>query len=412
MFLFLAFALGCLCTTRCQITTLSDLDAEVATIVDNYFDKQSTIPIQTVGSTLSVTVDFDLVSLVNVNDVSRHLTLSGYLTVMWTEERYTTITDNINVGLSASTIWTPPLVVINAASQYMKVGSDDDVVKFNLNSASVEWKPWIYVTVPCDSNQFYPFDEYTCSLKISSFDYEESELRLEPAGTDVCTEDFKESDLWQLKETSTRNLTNDVYSVVEFKVTIQRRSSFTVPVVVISMSLVTFLHLFVSLLPQDSHQCLQFSVISALVVIITIIWITSYIPVITSPVPILVYYILSELFLNFTVTFVVVVSTSGLIGGSFLGEVFSWRTQTRVTSLDNTTQIDRESPTDMPEGPGKTAREDDNHYDNRSHRGTTKSTDADVQKKENKMWRIVALCIFLVLHVCFTLIFFLVTGLL
>jgi hypothetical protein len=276
------------------------LDDEFANLIDAYFDKQAFVPVDTVGSTIAVTIDFDLVSVVGFEDDTGSAIISGYLTVKWTEERFTIVADDIDVSVSASSIWTPPLLIVNSLSSAAIVGSDDDVVKFNLNTAQVIWKPRIYTKVTCDSNAFFPFDMQECSIQISSLNLEDTEMTVAVTKSTIGTTLYVGNSLWELKKSSATSYSVQSHPYADFKLTLQRKAQYITLIIVTTTVVTSIVHLFVLLLPQDTDR-VKYSITSMLGVLVVLLWVISYVPLNARPVSIIVYYLFIEFLLNVVV---------------------------------------------------------------------------------------------------------------
>lgn len=289
------------------ITTLSDIDTQYAEISDIYFDKSKTIPVDIVGSTMAVTLDLDLVSIVQFDDDTGYVTMSGYLTITWTEERYTRVADAIDITVPATAIWKPPISIVNTVLSTSRVGSDDDVMTFSLDTAQVVWKPWVYTKVSCDSNSLFPFDTHVCSIQFSSLDLDSSEMTLVAASSSIGTNSYHESSIWNLTKSSATSSSVNSHSYVEYKVTIERKSQLLAFLVICPLLIMGLLHLFAFFLPNEAGQRSNYSIMNMIGVIVILLWAMTYMPSNIMPDSIIMYYMCAELLLNAAVTFVAVV---------------------------------------------------------------------------------------------------------
>ncbi|XP_045211077.2 neuronal acetylcholine receptor subunit non-alpha-3-like [Mercenaria mercenaria] len=404
------------------VTSLSDIDDEITTLFDGYFEKQAIVPLQTVGSTMAVTVDFDLVSIVDFDDDSGSTTVAGYLTVTWTEERYTTIADDVDVTVQTSAIWTPPLLILNSMSSGAVIGSNDDIAKFNLNTAQVIWKTWIHTKVTCDSSSFFPFDQHECSLKISSLSLDNTEMTITAADDTIGTASFVEKSQWKLKTTSVASYIVASYPYVEYKLTIQRKSQYLTLIIICPVITISLVHLFVFFIPQrQSNERSNYSIVSVIGVLVTLLWAMTYIPLNASPVSIIVYYLLTEFLINVAVMIVAVTLTDKFQGrkcctnSMFFGNLVPERKSEKVSNKDDLS-IRSEPGHDI-----ATAREvrvssvatawENDVFDEQPNTQDKSSEEQGDAKVNHARASVAVFLVFLCLHFCFTIAFFVPLGL-
>lgn len=400
------------------ISSLSALDSEVANILDGYYDLQSILPVQTVGTPLAVTVDFDLVSIVYFDDDSSHVTIAGYLTLVWTEERYTRVTDNIDVGVLASTIWTPPVSVVNSMMSTATVGSKDDIAIFNLNTGRVVWKPWVYTKVACDSNSFFPFDKHECSVKVSSIISGSTDMTLAVADDSVGTQWLEQHNSWKVVSTSATGYTIDSTPYVVYKFKIQRRPSFLTLILVCPFLVISILHLFVFLIPEKTDQRSILCVLSMIGILISLLWTVSYIPAGTTPISIIVFYLFTEFLLDFAVVVVAIVfrdSMQNVCNRPFCDDLVTGRKSKKVSNknvsgLGPQVSDQTQQTTQNTVGTYSVATAWD---DDASSEYTTEivSENTTVDKSQTRQKSVSTFLFFLVLHLFFSIAFLISLGL-
>lgn len=290
------------------VTTLSDIDSELTSIIDDYYEKTSVIPLQNVGDVMNVTMAMNLISVVAMETNGAYFTMFGYLTVVWVEDRHTPIADDLWISVPATSVWVPRMSVINSATPAYKMISDKDVVNFHLQTNTVVWKPYTLATVGCAANAYFPFDVHTCEIKITSNEYDVDSMKLLINSSEVDTTDYVENNEWKIESTSVERDIVDSKSFVQFTITIRRGSAFYATLILSPVVMIGLLHLFVYFVPRRGSVRLEFSSKCVLMNVVVLLVTQTMIPPSNYPPSIVVYYLVAELLINVTMTVSVILS--------------------------------------------------------------------------------------------------------
>lgn len=293
---------GCTSISQGAVTTLSDIDSELTGIIDDYYEITSVIPLQNVGDVMNVTMAMNLISVVAMETSGGYFTMSGYLTVVWVEGRHTPIADDLWISVPATSVWVPRISVINSATPTYKMISDKDVVNFHLQTNTVVWKPYILATVGCAVNPYFPFDEHTCEIKITSNEYDVDSMKLHINSSEVDTTDYVENNEWKIESTSVERDTVDSKSFVQFTITVRRGSAFYATLILSPVVMIGLLHLFVYFVPRKGSVRLEFSSKCVLMNVVVLLVTQTMIPPSNYPPSIVFYYLVAELLINVIVT--------------------------------------------------------------------------------------------------------------
>ncbi|ESO07125.1 hypothetical protein HELRODRAFT_76360 [Helobdella robusta] len=124
-------------------------------------------------------------------------------------------------------------------------------------------------TTFCQLNlQYFPFDSQACYLEIFSWTYSESQLSLEPFGKSVDLENFNGNGQWNLTRVEVGafvdiiplEIDREYYSVARFVFYINRKPLYHVVTLIIPSTIMSFLVIFVYLLPADSSEKVSLSI--------------------------------------------------------------------------------------------------------------------------------------------------------
>ena len=292
-------------TASSQITTLADLDAELTTLLDEYFDKQSVIPKQDITSSISVNVQFSLSALKEVDIDAGQITISGYLTTTWTDERYTPTADAVSVMVPAASVWTPTLTLVNGVSST----TDSSKVQFTFNTAEMILKTWTYQTGTCRMNNFYfPLDVQECTFRYKSLEYSANRLVLTASSSVLDTTGFTESSEWSLKETFTNAFVESSTSYFQFTIKMKRKSVGIAMKIFVPTILIEVISIFCFLIPIQASDRTGFSVMCILVVFLVYLFNSPQIPSTSTSLPLILYFLFTELFFSALVSLIVILS--------------------------------------------------------------------------------------------------------
>ena len=294
-----------------QLTSLTDVDNAVTTAVDNYFDKQAVIPLQTITDTMTIDVAMNLVSINNFDDNNERIEVAAFLTLTWTEERIPRTASALSSSLEASKLWVPSLTLINCAcsSSDSFISAGSTLVKVDFNTGVIVWKPWFYGTVICEPNmKYFPFDDHECLIKFSPTDHTSSEILLAVTSANINKDYYSKSNEWTIQDTSARSYQLNSKSIVEFKMTLRRNPRYLILIILVPIISISILNVFVFHVPARSNQRLFFSVTNLLGIVLLFALVTFYIPNAAVSMSIILFYVFVEILINVILVVVVILS--------------------------------------------------------------------------------------------------------
>ncbi|XP_052097869.1 acetylcholine receptor subunit beta-like [Mytilus californianus] len=220
-----------------------------------------------------VAIRFNLLTVNDLNIKDQTLTLSGYLTIDWSDTRLTwenitnTSQDYTSINFLFATeeyVWRPAIIIENAVDG-ISVISDESVPMRIAQNGRVIWNPAGIYKINCESDtKYYPMDTQGCYLKVSAWAYTQAEIELYFKVQPVDTSFYAENGEWNLlsaesfkAEAQTRD--GDSFSSVFFLIKLQRRLLFHVVNTLFPVALMAILIAFVFKLPVDSGEKIGFS---------------------------------------------------------------------------------------------------------------------------------------------------------
>ncbi|XP_059165692.1 neuronal acetylcholine receptor subunit alpha-3-like [Physella acuta] len=192
----------------------------------------------------------------------------------WTPSSY----DNIPViQVMSSDIWTPALVVDNSIDDLSAIDEDSIPLRID-NSGTVSWNPPGLLTVSCNMDiSYFPWDQHTCAIQVTSFGYTVQELDIKVYGSGVDITYFNPDGEWVLEENWTNRTTftgdNYQYTKIYYYFKMTRRPLYYGLNYLLPVLITSFLIIFVFVLPAECGEKIGYclTVMLGYMVILTLI---------------------------------------------------------------------------------------------------------------------------------------------
>ncbi|XP_059158984.1 acetylcholine receptor subunit beta-like 1, partial [Physella acuta] len=238
-------------------------------------------PVVNQSAVLVVHVAFELVSIVELNDVQQSFTCNGFLVLRWTDENL--VWDPAQYGGQAvihpvpQDIWRPRVVVMNTLGDRDPFADDFSPI-FLTSQGHVTWVPGSLFLTSCELDLTnYPFDTQVCTIKIVAMTVTLDEMQFQVYSNKVDTNFFTTNGQWDLIDTSIN--TSSLYaesismSSFEMRLVMKRRSTFLLIDIILPVVFLSFLNLMVFVIPEDSGEKIGYgiTVLLALTVYMSIV---------------------------------------------------------------------------------------------------------------------------------------------
>ena len=191
-------------------------------------------PVEYYNNTIPIEIGIAIQNLESFNQIQENIDINLWLRKSWNDNnlKWNSSISNISfLSVDLDEVWVPDIELLNAASKpeiYTLKGG------LNLyNSGLIMWSnPAIYSYSCSLELHFFPFDEQTCTMKFSSWIYDNSQLYLKPYDQiekqiDVINS-FSHSE-WEIDKVilehfnTTRNCCdNIVFSEIDYSITLRR----------------------------------------------------------------------------------------------------------------------------------------------------------------------------------------------
>ena len=145
-------------------------------------------------------------------------------------------------------------------------------------SGKITWSPGNIIDTSCDiDTTYYPFDEQTCSITLTTRGYKSHQLTLSLDEVPLIMSAYQENGEWTYLRSSTSTAVvargTDYYSQVNFNLTFQRRNTFHLLSTILPMFFLVSMTCFVFKIPVDAGEKLGYclTVLLAFAVYLTLI---------------------------------------------------------------------------------------------------------------------------------------------
>ncbi|XP_060588637.1 acetylcholine receptor subunit alpha-like [Ruditapes philippinarum] len=262
----------------------------------SYYDKTIRPKINQSEQTV-VYFTFGLLSLKELDEVNQRLSVAAFTSLVWTDEllRWTPndYGNMTQLRTGSGKFWTPNLILVNSAESVNEPSMTPMVIQSN---GQVIIFPTQSFSIPCDLDvTAYPFDRHVCLLALSSQIYETNELVIKPIKQEVDTSYFVSHGAWELQDSRIVDFTAQSFSNINIYLSFERKPRFVIFNVILPIMFLSFLSVFVFLIPSDSGERMSFTLTMLLAISVFLTLVGDNLPKISTFMPVLSYYIISML---------------------------------------------------------------------------------------------------------------------
>lgn len=233
-----------------------------AKLIHNILSNVNTLvrPVKCLHHTVQVKMDFNLISIVELDQKKEILSTNSWLSFVWQDDLISWNTSDykgiMSVTVPQEKIWLPEIVVDNSVKEYKKFGSDGFLVEIE-NNGTIYWEPGDIFQTQCSLDiTKYPFDTQICHIRFATWTYDKFQVNLSVGADSVLTTEFVEDGEWKLVATSADRyeIESDNLSALNFTLILKRRPMFYILNIIFPVALLSGLSVIVFLLPGQSGE--------------------------------------------------------------------------------------------------------------------------------------------------------------
>ncbi|XP_033102390.1 neuronal acetylcholine receptor subunit alpha-10-like isoform X2 [Anneissia japonica] len=220
-----------------------------------------------------------LTQVIELNERIQKMTISSWYRLTWTDEYLTWNPGEYNnitsVMIDKHYVWCPDITLYNSIDDEFEHIKDSLKLIVSYDGSVVFSSPAIFHTFCKINVRLFPLDVQHCELVFGTWMYDRAQEDLYPdtSPQSVQTE-YHENGIWKLVKVVTEreerkyNCCPETYAFVKYTVIIKRRERFFVEIILLPCSLLSFLTMFVFLLPPESGEKTSFGVTTLLAILL------------------------------------------------------------------------------------------------------------------------------------------------
>ena len=256
---------------------------------------------------MQVNMDFYLVGINGIDEITQRLTTTGYLYIGWVDEYLKW--DPSSYGqvqhfhISQNKIWKPAITVQNGFTKLNELGNSF-INTYITWTGEVEWLPFEAFQTKCAIDiTYFPFDRQTCNIIFGVWASSIAEVNVTKGTSGIVPHNLDENGMWSVVSTSASDDVEYAESRVIFTIILERNSGYYMTNVIVPVILLGILKVFTFVLPADSGEKIGYTMTVFLSFAVYLTVVSSELPQTSGS--ILEYYLLFQLVMG---TFVIVVT--------------------------------------------------------------------------------------------------------
>lgn len=215
---------------------------------------------------LQINVTFTFKSIKEFDESVSKFSITGDIGVIWRDNRLTWNLSNYGGDLYTTLvpqkrIWVPFLVNMLHYNTLTEIGHENLNIRLD-SSGLITWIVPNLFESTCDADlSYYPFDSQTCLMSFYIPGFLPSEIQFYTPSQTMSMSTYSENALWDVIETKIYTVTNTLqFQEVRMSVRMKRRPVYYISSLVLPVCFLSFLQLFVFLMPTDSGERVGFAI--------------------------------------------------------------------------------------------------------------------------------------------------------
>ncbi|VDH99085.1 Hypothetical predicted protein [Mytilus galloprovincialis] len=323
------------CTPNANLVSKTQFESFLSTTFTGSRASYNTlVPPRADLSVVQVNMSFDLLQVIDFNEVAGTLEIVGFLTLLWNDELVDDSFDEVDHGsltkflIPENYVWKPPVSVFNSVKAIIPIADSTYHVRVQMGYTTcvkndsnegtitktiikevplVTWKPGINSKSACliDVTHF-PFDSQECVVRFISFGHPSTEVKFNALEPEVNLTDYQDNMEWTLDSTAIEVEEIDGSSFILVKLKFTRRPLYFVVNLVTPILILAVISTLVFLLPGNSGERIGYSVTAFLTFAVYLTMISDNLPKTSDPMSTLCYFLMCMVAISAGTAFVTI----------------------------------------------------------------------------------------------------------
>lgn len=275
-------------------------------IIEQEYNK-NVRPVVNVSDSTAVSISLYLLTIVEFNEVSEELTITGKLKLGWSDQYLTWDPlqyDGLDsISIPQDEVWKPDIALENSITKYRDLGTSMMNVRIQ-SDGHVIWKPMEVFHSTCSADVTkYPNDKQICCLSFESWTHTQRYVQITNGSKHVFLHHgYDGQPQWLITETSSKAMAKDDDFYVVFCITLERQSMYVMLNIILPIALLSFLNTCVFILPASCGEKASFSVTVFLSVSVFLTIVSEQLPKASDKVSLFNLYVFFQVMLSTLVT--------------------------------------------------------------------------------------------------------------
>ncbi|XP_069122461.1 neuronal acetylcholine receptor subunit beta-3-like [Argopecten irradians] len=225
---------------------------------------------------LDVYVEFHLLSIRDFVQLTNKFAITGVFELSWTDERISWNPNDYGgidrVNIPQDVVWKPELINTKPFTAVQAIGIPTFGITYFSDGWAV-WTPGDNYDTPCEADvTYYPFDNQSCTFRFSDWTQIPGSIRFVAPSSQIGLGLYVINPMWDVTNTMISLQKDEFGHFIFFGIHFKRLNGFYVLNLIMPLCLISFVNIFVFVLPAESGERIGFSitVFLALSVLLTI----------------------------------------------------------------------------------------------------------------------------------------------
>ena len=279
---------------------ISEMDRLMNDKLSNYNKRLR--PVRNQSSPVEVGIMFYVFTINELNELSGKFSFTGFFTMQWKDEMMswneTEYGGIDSLVVEPSAVWYPHIVFSNPFQNRVTLFNDWNPVRYSSSGAAVLNAGGL-VSIKCEVElMFYPWDRQSCITQVMMLGYRDNEVKLRKAGNYSSTVGYSPNGEWSLADAHVSDASMKGASFLLMQFHLQRKPEFIIWNVIFPVVCMSFLNIMVFVLPAESGERVSYAMTVLLATAVFLTLVGDTLPKVSSPMPLLCFYLFSLLILG------------------------------------------------------------------------------------------------------------------
>ncbi|KAL4229981.1 hypothetical protein ACF0H5_010370 [Mactra antiquata] len=221
-------------------------------------------PQQNQSAPIDVYINFYLLAINELSEVTETLKTTGYLWILWQDDFLQwNASDYGNLWQyfwPQGDVWRPDIALKNSFTDYKALGVDTLNVMVE-STGHVQWYPFQVFQSTCAVDiTYYPYDIQTCKLEFVAWSYSKAEVNLMSGAKGIDLWEYESNSEWEVLDTNYTTEAMTYEAQIVFTIKIQRKPTYVLLSVIMPIIMLAILNIAVFLLPCESGEKASYAV--------------------------------------------------------------------------------------------------------------------------------------------------------